>query len=328
MSFHRDWIMDGYQYMVCVRCMTYNQESYIKDALDGFVMQQTDFPFIVVVVDDCSTDHTADIVRAYEKEYPQIIKGVYLTENYYSQHKSKQAFLDPYEKQSKYVALCEGDDYWTDPAKLQKQVDFLESHEDYVLCCTAFTLTNEGHEDEPVLVKNDQEMIKLDDLLCGYWIGTLTTVFRRVLLEDYVPPFPNYPMGDLQLWGFMATRGKIGYLSDITANYRQLASSASHFSDSRGEYRFRLEAMCVREYYAREYDRLSIVSPFFSKQAHFIFDNCYKHGWLDFPKETLWHFMKEYGHPSGFDKLKYWGLRSEANYWISKKFLLFLKKDS
>ena len=320
--------MDKYQYMVCVRCMTYNQESYIKDALNGFVMQQTDFPFIVVVVDDCSTDNTAGIVRAYEKEYPHIIKGVYLTENYYSQHKSKQVFLDPYEKRSKYIALCEGDDYWTDPRKLQKQVDFLESHDDYVLCCSAFTVTNEGHEEEPFVIHdaNDKDEITLDDVLCEYWIGTLTTVFRSDLIADYEPPFPLFPMGDLQLWGFLATKGKIGYLSDVTANYRSLIASASHFSDLKKHDQFLLESMCIREYYAREHDRLSVVTPIFRKKAHSIFEDCYKNGWLDFPKETLWHFVKEYGHPSAYDKLKYWGLKSAVNYKLSNRLLHCLQK--
>ena len=120
-------------YMVLIRCFTYNHEAYIEDALKGFVMQKTNFPFVAVVVDDASTDRTADIIRKYEKEYPDIIKGVYLKENHYSQKKKKAPYIQPWRDRCKYEAICEGDDYWIDPLKLQKQVDFLERNNDYVL---------------------------------------------------------------------------------------------------------------------------------------------------------------------------------------------------
>ena len=108
--------------MVCIHCTTYNHQAFLEDALKGFVMQQTTFPFVAVVIDDCSTDNTAQILRKYESEYPEIIKAVYLKENYYSQHKPKKPFFEPFDRDATYIALCEGDDYWTDPLKLQKQV--------------------------------------------------------------------------------------------------------------------------------------------------------------------------------------------------------------
>lgn len=133
-----------YKYTVCIHCMTYNHENYLADALEGFVMQKTTFPFVAVVIDDFSTDGTADVLRKYEAKYPDIIKAVYLKENYYSQRKSKEPFLKPYDSQSKYIAMCEGDDYWTDPLKLQKQVDFLESHPDYSMCCHRYRIYNQN----------------------------------------------------------------------------------------------------------------------------------------------------------------------------------------
>lgn len=113
---------------VFVRCLTYNHEKYIEDALKGFVMQKTDFPFLAVVIDDCSTDGTAGIVRRYEAQYPDIIKGIYLPHNFRQTREDKRPYYQEYVDKAIYWAECEGDDYWTDPYKLQKQVDFMEAH--------------------------------------------------------------------------------------------------------------------------------------------------------------------------------------------------------
>lgn len=114
--------------MVSVLCTAYNHEKYIRHCLDGFVMQKTNFRFEVLINDDASPDNTAAIIREYEEKYPEIIKPIYQTENQYSKGISiNKQILTP-KAQGKYIAICEGDDYWTDPLKLQKQVDALESH--------------------------------------------------------------------------------------------------------------------------------------------------------------------------------------------------------
>ena len=123
--------------LVAIKCLAYNHEPYIRECLEGFVMQKTNFRFVAIVHDDASTDKTADIIREYEAKYPEIIKPIYETENQYSKHDGSigrimNAAIDA--TGAKYVALCEGDDYWTDPYKLQKQVDFLEEHEEYSMC--------------------------------------------------------------------------------------------------------------------------------------------------------------------------------------------------
>ena len=111
--------------MVSVFCTAYNHEAYIRDALEGFVSQQTNFPFEVLIHDDASTDGTANIIREYAQKYPNIIRPVYQTQNQYSQKVPIiKTFLGPI-AQGKYIAYCEGDDYWCDPLKLQRQVDFL-----------------------------------------------------------------------------------------------------------------------------------------------------------------------------------------------------------
>ncbi len=118
--------------LVAIKCTVYNHEPYLRECLDGFVMQQTDFPFVAIVHDDASTDKSADIIREYAAKYPDIIKPYYETENQYSRGTLSKVMNEAVDAtEAKYIALCEGDDYWTDPKKLQKQVDFLETHPEY-----------------------------------------------------------------------------------------------------------------------------------------------------------------------------------------------------
>lgn len=119
---------------VSVYCLAYNHEKYIRDALDGFVNQKTTFRYEVFVHDDASTDKTASIIREYEQKYPEIIKGIYQKENQYSQGvKILDKFIFPHIK-GKYIAMCEGDDFWIDENKLQLQYDALEKHPECDMC--------------------------------------------------------------------------------------------------------------------------------------------------------------------------------------------------
>ena len=121
---------------VIVWCLTYNQKDFIRDALDGFVMQKTNFSFEVVVHDDASIDGTTDIVMEYAQKYPDIIKPMVETENQWQKGGLKHiiGIMNDKHRRGQYIAFCEGDDYWTDPLKLQRQVDFLDGHHDYSMC--------------------------------------------------------------------------------------------------------------------------------------------------------------------------------------------------
>lgn len=120
--------------MVSVYCLAYNHENYIRDALEGFANQKTNFRYEVFVHDDASTDNTANIIREYEQKYPEIIKGIYQKENQYSQGiKILEKYIYPQIK-GKYIAMCEGDDCWIDENKLQKQFDALEKHPECDMC--------------------------------------------------------------------------------------------------------------------------------------------------------------------------------------------------
>src|SRR5690606_35489744 len=121
--------------LLSICSLTYNHKKFIKKALDGMLMQQTNFSFEVLVNDDASTDGTTEILEAYQQKYPGIIKPVFHKENQYSKgiRGLYARNLFPLAK-GKFIALCEGDDYWTDKNKLQKQVDFLENNSAYTLC--------------------------------------------------------------------------------------------------------------------------------------------------------------------------------------------------
>src|SRR5690625_1921775 len=123
----QSWDVDA-QPLVSVSCRTYNHEKLIRDAIEGILMQKTTFPIELIIHDDASTDSTADIIRDYESKYPHIIKPIYQEENQYSKGvKIGMKYIHPKLK-GKYYAICEGDDYWIDPYKLQKQINLLEEH--------------------------------------------------------------------------------------------------------------------------------------------------------------------------------------------------------
>ncbi len=140
-------------YKVLVKCLTYNQEKYIEDALKGFVRQKTNFPFCALVVDDCSTDGTTEIIKRYEKEYPDIIKGIYLPVNMY-RNPEKIKYIKPWQDRAQYIAICEGDDYWIDDYKLQRQVDFLDSHPDYMMHFHNAIVRFDNHKQPDFIMSN------------------------------------------------------------------------------------------------------------------------------------------------------------------------------
>lgn len=185
--------------LVAIHCLVYNHEPYLRQCLDGFVMQKTSFPFVAVVHDDASTDRSADIIRDYAARYPQIIQPIYETENQYTVHGLSEVtrIMDAVMENigAKYIAACEGDDYWTDLDKLQKQVDFLEAHPEYVLCCHRYTIYNQNDNtwetdyiaDYFADGKNPNgfSFTRVDCFRC--WIPkTNTLMFRRTAMNNAV----------------------------------------------------------------------------------------------------------------------------------------------
>ena len=245
--------------LVAIRCITYNHEPYIRDALEGFVMQQTNFPFVAIVHDDASTDGTAAIIREYAEKYPDIIKPIYETENQYSKRDgSLDRIMDEACEATgaKYIALCEGDDYWTDPLKLQKQVDFLESNNSYSACLTWYATYNENKKKFLAVLGEDYQSLR-DMLWRDLQFGTATLVIRKELYDMYnidIKPYEkDWLMGDKPLVLYMATQGIVKTLNDCTSVYRILETSASHSDDINLQLRRARNTIDIYHYFAEKY---------------------------------------------------------------------------
>lgn len=216
--------------LVSVACITYNHEKYIEDAIEGFLIQETDFPFEILIHDDASTDNTANIVREYVEKYPNIIKPIFQKENQYSKgFKMNLEFNFPRAK-GKYIALCEGDDYWTDPKKLQIQVVFLEENPDYVITYTAVKAFDENGIIETYVggALND---LSEKQLKRASPINTLTTCFRNVITE-YPPEFSIAKLGDLTIWSLLGAYGKGKFISEIKPSAYRVHDSGIHSKKS------------------------------------------------------------------------------------------------
>ncbi len=178
--------------LVSISCITYNHAPYIRQCLDGFLMQECDFEYEILIHDDASTDGTSDIIREYQEKYPEIIKPIIQTENQWSQGvRGIMAKFNFSRAKGKYIALCEGDDYWTDPLKLQKQVDFLEENPEYSLCCHTYTIirdinncNNKKGEEQKNNYLTKKTRITLEDYLKKKTIKTLTVVFKSEYVNE------------------------------------------------------------------------------------------------------------------------------------------------
>lgn len=223
----------GENITVSVCCITYNHAPYIRQCLDGFLMQKTDFKYEVLIHDDASTDGTEEIIREYEAKYPDIIKPLYEKENQWVLgRRGSKTFNYPRAK-GKYIALCEGDDYWIDPYKLQKQVDFLEQNKGYGLVRTNFDAfyQKSNRYQKNFLGSRPIKDTFIDYLENAWFAGTCTWLFRSVYIED-IYSFPKFNIGDYPLILNISAQSKIKCLECTTSVYRILENSASHHSSN------------------------------------------------------------------------------------------------
>ncbi|WP_300890780.1 glycosyltransferase family A protein, partial [Paramuribaculum intestinale] len=185
--------------LVTICCITYNHAAYIRECLNGFLMQETNFKFEVVIHDDASTDETQSIIKEYCEKYPNVFSPIFQHVNQYSRGIKSiiQTFCVP-KFRGKYIAMCEGDDYWIDPYKLQKQVDFLESHPDYGMCYTKVKRYNQQNKKYIDVWGGANET--MDKLLIENTIPTLTAVFHKAIYDKYLteihPSKRGWLMGD------------------------------------------------------------------------------------------------------------------------------------
>lgn len=246
-------------YKVAIHCQTFNHARFIEDMLKGIVMQKTEFPFIAVVIDDCSTDGNAEIIRKYEAEYPDIIKGIYLTENHYSQQKSIWPYWGPYAESCEYLAICEGDDYWTDPLKLQKQVDLMDKHPEYTLCLhNAVALYMEtGEKEYTQFGRLEDRSYSAAEMIKEWQAATASFLYRASVLK--APLFGRIRdnkrliISDIVLVTLCGQEGTIHAIPDTMCVYRRHAEGFTMHMTPELNYRFGLFWKECRHLFNPEY---------------------------------------------------------------------------
>lgn len=214
--------------LISICTLTYNHAPYIRKCLDGFVKQKTNFKFEVLIYDDASDDGTREILKEYELNYPDLIKPIYQHENQFSKSGGGLNIKYNFNRAaSKYIAMCEGDDYWTDEYKLQKQVDFLEANNEYSICFHKVNELVNGNElsASPLNSSVKEETFTIEDLANGNLIHTPSVVFRNGLIKEFPVWFSKSPAGDYPLHMLNAKYGKIKYFPDIMAVYRKHGGS-------------------------------------------------------------------------------------------------------
>ena len=249
--------------LVSVCCLTYNHEAYLRDTLEGFLMQRVSFPIEILVNDDASTDGTRAIIRDYAARYPALIRPFYQDVNLYSQGKDLCLEVLYPAARGKYIALCEGDDYWTDPDKLQLQVDFLEAHPDYTACVhdTLVHSVGGGRADYCLLHHGADCDVRFEDVLFGmsHAFHTSSVVAKKEIIAHpadffYVGlahGFGDHPDG---LW--MITNGPIRYLDRCMSVYRMHSNNAAWSSAVDGGY------AAMREYMTGKLALLRAYRPY------------------------------------------------------------------
>lgn len=284
------------KFKVCIRCMTYNQAKYIVDTMNGFAIQQTDFPFVCCIVDDASTDGEQQVIKEYlikyfeladssvsfsqTTDYASIIFAqhkenkncyfavLFLNENLYSKHMGykKLEYISIWRDNCKYEAICEGDDYWIDLLKLHKQVDILDNNSQIGLVYTSAKQYNEKTKTYSSSIIGKRLFTK-QDLYISNEVPTLTTMYRKDLLDLYFKEIniPNLLMGDYPMWLYFNEKSQLYFLDETTSVYRVLANSASHSKSVQKTFNFEECAFRIRKYFIDKYHRENI-TPLIDKE--------------------------------------------------------------
>lgn len=206
---------------VSICCITYNHRDYIIDCIEGFLEQETDFRVEIVIHDDASTDGTAEIIRDYATKYPTIVRSILQTENQYSKGVNPYYAYVFQKARGEYLALCDGDDYWSDPLKLSRQVAVLDV-EPHTVITYGSVRAFDANGTIPDYQGGIRQSVTSEQLKAGVPLNTLTTCFRNIFKGCPPPIFlRNSPIGDLTVWGILGYHGEGRYLVDLApANYR------------------------------------------------------------------------------------------------------------
>lgn len=255
------WKGPSNQPLVSVLCHTFNHHLYLEDALRGFLIQRTTFPFEIILHDDASTDGTDNIIRSYVKDYPKIIKPVLQLENQYSKGTKPSLLSFPYAK-GQYLALCEGDDFWINPKKLQKQIDLAKKNSNILLF---FHSAISYKDDEPQKIINDYgKKSKIFStsipIRCGGGaMPTASLMIHRSIFENLPKWFDKAPVGDYYLQAMASINGAYYFPEPHSLYRRQTSHSVSKRNrERRGEE--------LKNYYITEITALECLNEFFKKR--------------------------------------------------------------
>lgn len=247
--------------LVSVFMVTYNHEKYVAKAIESVLMQKAGFSFQLIIGEDCSKDRTREIVKQFARNYPDNIKTILNPENLGAQKNARNVFIAC---TGKYIAMLEGDDFWIDPYKLQKQVDFLEANPEFGLVHTDFNLLLDERE-KIITNYNQRKKVKIpegyifEDLLDPPLplIKTCTTVIRNKIVDFdsfySVVLKRKWNLGDLPLWLEISKKTKIKYIPEATATYRLIEESASRTKNLKRHHEFHKSVFDIRFYYWQRY---------------------------------------------------------------------------
>jgi glycosyltransferase involved in cell wall biosynthesis len=212
--------------LVSIMSLAYNHEAYFEKAIESWLMQKVNFDFEIVIAEDHSTDRTREIVFSYAEKYPDIIRVITSESNVGMKKNAQRAMLAC---RGKYLALCEGDDYWIDPLKLQKQTDFMEANPDFSICFhDALLLWDDKSKPPAYFVPKDlKEVTSTEDVIENYYIPTASMLLRTDLNMDLPDWFKHVYNGDWGLQLILSTKGKIKYFDEIMSVYRKNAGGLS-----------------------------------------------------------------------------------------------------
>jgi glycosyltransferase involved in cell wall biosynthesis len=236
--------------------ITYNQEKYITECIESALMQQLSCDYEIVIGDDCSNDKTSKICQSYANKYPQLI--------HYNRRNVNLGMRGNWQEtinncSGDYIAICEGDDYWTDSFKLQKQLDFLESKREYSLCFhpAKILMTNGKLEDE-FEISIPKNFHQLEDMArFGNYIRTPTVMFRNILTEEDLNSLRKYPAVDFPLYLILGQYGNYGYVGDSMSVYRQGVGIWSTLDNIQSVLGFTITIIHAKEYFLNKEDYIT-----------------------------------------------------------------------
>lgn len=294
--------------LVSIFCVTYNHEKYIKDAIEGFLLQKTDFHYEIVIHDDASTDGTIAIIKEYEKRYPELIRVIYETENQFSKLENTAEFfweIQRRELHGKYVAMCEGDDYWIDADKLQTQIDYMESHPDCVMTGHDAILINCKTTEKRRMKRFEEGDLSTADIILAA-IPTASHVYRKEMVNIEGAFWGSGEGGDYPFQLYCATRGKIHYfdkpmavhlyLTENSWSSRQVEDICS-FCKARVDSSFMLEKF--NDYTEKRYDQI------IKKEIHVLMNQVVPRA-SGLSVEQFQDICEKFDYSSSFHKHKYY----------------------